>query len=278
MFQMTSRIKKDISHQTGKSPARRMGFTLIELLVVIAIIAILAALLLPALANAKKAAQKTQCLSNFKQLQLTWQMYADDYRGNIVSNVPHQTDSWISGSQPEMNSATGASNTLGITTGILFPYNKSIYIYKCPSAMGPVTTQDPTFDGGTITRTVSMLSRMGDFDYDGLDAPAPPIGKLTDIQNPGPANALVLLDESIQTIDDGYCAIDNALGSGPDPNGFQNSPSIRHNGACTFSHADGHVAEITFPHILTEPFPSSVSAAQRPDWLKVQNGIFPSLQ
>ena len=54
------------------------AFTLIELLVVIAIIAILAAMLLPALSAAKSKAQKTDCLSNLKQLQLCWMMYADD--------------------------------------------------------------------------------------------------------------------------------------------------------------------------------------------------------
>src|SRR5580692_7537710 len=96
------------SRQIGALTMRRMAFTLIELLVVIAIIAILAALLLPALANAKKAGQKTYCINNFKQLQLCWQMYADDYKGNIVSNVPHQADSWISGTAPEMNTLAGA--------------------------------------------------------------------------------------------------------------------------------------------------------------------------
>src|SRR5262245_66664532 len=65
----------------------RRAFTLIELLVVIAIIAILAALLLPALAKAKNQAVRIQCINNHKQLVLTWTLYQDGQNGRLPSNV-----------------------------------------------------------------------------------------------------------------------------------------------------------------------------------------------
>src|SRR5471032_500137 len=93
------------------------AFTLIELLVVIAIIAILAAMLLPALAKAKQKAQQAQCLSNMKQMQLCWQMYADDNQDTLVSNNTHAATSWINAATAtvgNMTDPTGATNLAGL--------------------------------------------------------------------------------------------------------------------------------------------------------------------
>ncbi len=83
-------MKAQTEHQAAGS--REGGFTLIELLVVIAIIAILAALLLPALAKAKQKAQAMGCMSNTRQLMLCWKIYADDNGDLLAPNdYPYTT-------------------------------------------------------------------------------------------------------------------------------------------------------------------------------------------
>jgi prepilin-type N-terminal cleavage/methylation domain-containing protein/prepilin-type processing-associated H-X9-DG protein len=126
-----------ISNWIGNKPQR--GFTLIELLVVIAIIAILMAILMPALNRAREQGKRAICLNNLKQLTLSWMLYADDYDGKIVnSDVSYPgtlsvTTWWV---QWPTN---GSDSTIpewedAIKGGQLWPYCKDLKLYKCPNS------------------------------------------------------------------------------------------------------------------------------------------------
>jgi prepilin-type N-terminal cleavage/methylation domain-containing protein/prepilin-type processing-associated H-X9-DG protein len=115
------------------------GFTLIELLVVIAVIAILMAILMPALNNAREQGKRVVCLSNLKQLGLAWVMYADDNNGKIVNSDvsytgnPPVTTWWVH--WPDKGSdSTIEQWEIAIKKGQLWPYCRNVHLYKCPNA------------------------------------------------------------------------------------------------------------------------------------------------
>jgi prepilin-type N-terminal cleavage/methylation domain-containing protein/prepilin-type processing-associated H-X9-DG protein len=242
-------------------PGRTRGFTLIELLVVIAIIAVLAALLLPALTRAKLKAQGVQCMNNGRQLAMAWRMYTEDNNERLLYASAHlltppgnhlptfNADCWpYTWCTGKMNFDAGNPSNYDPNVDIyqspLWPYcGKNLAIWRCPADRSYI-------DLGTVRkprlRSMAMNAFLGGFGGKGI-----PTGDMTsyllylkfgELSKPGPDRIFLFVDERQDAINWGNY-IHDMTGYSPNMPGawrWLDIPAAYHGNACGLAFCDGH--------------------------------------
>jgi prepilin-type N-terminal cleavage/methylation domain-containing protein/prepilin-type processing-associated H-X9-DG protein len=245
-------MKSTVKSVRTRESALRDGFTLIELLVVIAIIAILAALLLPALSKAKASGQTTSCLSNLRQLELGYLAYVNDNKDFLppdnaaatgsgdMENLP---GSWVVGN------AQRDTNAAHIQAGVIYPFIGSPGVYRCAADRSTISvagyTSNPRFRSYSLNGWLNIT-----YDGNGIDvhATSDPWGQVKLTTMSRPAGVFGFIDQQEQSIDAGPFILEQPAyvidDGGTDE--WDSLPADRHNLGCNLSFLDGHVEHLSW--------------------------------
>jgi prepilin-type N-terminal cleavage/methylation domain-containing protein/prepilin-type processing-associated H-X9-DG protein len=257
---------------------KKSGFTLIELLVVIAIIAILAALLLPALARAKSKALTVVCLNNLKQMGTCWHLYAGDNSDLVAPNnsvygqdIAHQIAagaSWCPGSSRYDTTTTNLEN------GLLFPYNRAVGIYHCPADLSTIEDQNGNKLPQLRNRSYNMSQSVNGYPEFSqfVLTHIPCFKKFTQIRDPGPVQCLVFIDEHEDTLLDAQFGMPTDYYDGTTV--WWDMPANRHSQGANISFSDGHAEHWRWsvPKVF-QAFLQPVPPAELPDYRRLRASV-----
>ncbi|HEV2456693.1 MAG TPA: prepilin-type N-terminal cleavage/methylation domain-containing protein [Verrucomicrobiae bacterium] len=260
----------------GNSCSAGDGFTLVELLVVIAVIVIITAILLPILSKGKQAVQNVSCLNNLRQLEMCCHAYSVDNGDYLPPNEPGgfvsapsstntpsivTNNSWCPGIAPlDMTVAN-------VQAGIIYPYNNSPGIYRCPADVS-------TVDGHpTVLRARSYCMDISLYCDDAVNT----FKKYTEIRNPSPAQLFVFIDTQEDDIWDATFGIFDS--SSYFAGYWLDLAADRHSRGANLSFADGHVEHWHWkaPKIYQGPWWPAYSPADLADLQRLEQCVKPDV-
>lgn len=221
---------------TQNQTSSHKAFTLIELLVVVVILTVLAAMVLPAMAGTRTNTKAAQCMNNVRRLTSAWQMHINDNTDQFPLKLVANLMDW--GASPDN---TNAAKLIDPTQSEIARYVQSADLFKCPADnyqsganLGPrVLSVSANALLGNGIQPANVLNQIAGRTY------IAKLTKITQLNKPGPANTIAILDEHPDSIDDALFI--SRVGCVPGNAFWVNRPGSLHDGAASISFADGHV-------------------------------------